>query len=114
VGSGEAQRHECRDRTAPEQNCIIRLNYGQFEILCRAARKETELRRPRRARHLPRILPESSLRAFYEAIDRAGDLKHQIMLRLLFYTAVRISELVSIRVADVVQKRPRRIPAVTL
>ena len=34
-------------------------------------------------------------------MDRAGDLKHQIMLRLLFYTAVRVSELVSIRVSDV-------------
>jgi hypothetical protein len=37
------------------------------------------------------VLLESTLRAFYEAVDRAADLKAQIMLRLLFYTAVRIS-----------------------
>jgi integrase/recombinase XerD len=78
-----------------------RLDYGQFESVCKAARKETGLRRPSRGRRLPRVLPQSSLRAFYEAVDRAGDLKHQIMLGLLFYTAVRVSELVSIQVADV-------------
>jgi hypothetical protein len=36
------------------------------------------MRRPRRTQCLPRILPESSLRAFYEAIDRAGDL-HRLL-----------------------------------
>jgi integrase len=34
-------------------------------------------------------------------IDQAGDLQHQIMLRLLFYTAVRVSELAAIKVEDV-------------
>ncbi len=33
--------------------------------------------------------------------DDAGNLQHQFMLRLLFYTAVRVSELVNIRVGDV-------------
>jgi integrase/recombinase XerD len=77
-----------------------RLDYAAFERICREARKETGLRRPARRRQLPRVLPESTLRAFYEAVDRAGDLKHQIMLRLLFYTAIRVSELVSMLVAD--------------
>jgi site-specific recombinase XerD len=78
-----------------------RLDYAAFERLCRDARKETGLRRPARRRRLPRVLQESTLLAFYEAVDRAGDLKHQIMLRLLFYAAVRVSELLSIRVSDV-------------
>jgi integrase len=64
-------------------------------------RKEIGLRRPRRSRRLPRILPEASLRRFYQEIDRAGNLQHQIMLRLLFYTAVRVSELVNIAVDDI-------------
>jgi integrase/recombinase XerD len=78
-----------------------RLDYAAFTWLCREVRKETGLRRPARRRRLPRLVPDSTLRAFYEAVDRAGDLKHQIMLRLLFYTAVRVSELVSMMVADV-------------
>jgi integrase/recombinase XerD len=52
-------------------------------------------------RRLPRLLPEASLKAFYNAVDRSGNLQHQIMLRLLFYTAVRVSELASIAVDDV-------------
>ena len=34
-------------------------------------------------------------------VDRAEDVQHALMLRLLFYTGVRVSELCSIEVADV-------------
>jgi integrase len=61
----------------------------------------TCIRRPPRSRRLPHILSDADLKRFYEAIDQAGNLQHQIMLRLLFYTAVRVSELTSIRVDDV-------------
>ena len=73
-----------------------RVDYEAFRRVCSEVRKEIGLRRPRRSRRLPRILPEASLRRFYQEIDRAGNLQHQIMLRLLFYTAVRVSELVII------------------
>src|SRR5215467_14269012 len=56
-----------------------RLSYSEFERLFRGGAKR--LRRPARHRRLPRLVLESTLRAFYEAVDRAGDLKHQIMLR---------------------------------
>jgi integrase len=78
-----------------------RLDYEGFRRVCAEVRRELGLRRPPRSRKLPRILSETSLRAFYEAIDRTGNLQHQIMLRLLFYTAVRVSELTRIRVEDV-------------
>jgi integrase/recombinase XerD len=78
-----------------------RLDYESFRRVCAEVRKELELRRPPRSRKLPKILTEASLRRFYETIDRAGNLQHQIMLRLLFYTAVRVSELTRIRVEDV-------------
>ena len=73
-----------------------RLDYEAFRRVCGQVRKETGLRRPRRSRRLPRILSDASLRRFYQEIDRGGNLQHQIMLRLLFYTAVRVSELVNI------------------
>src|SRR5213593_3291709 len=75
-----------------------RLGYSEFEAICKAARKETGLRRPARSRRLPRVLPEQTLRRYYEAVDPGANLQHQIMLRLLFYTAVRVSELAGIRV----------------
>jgi integrase len=78
-----------------------RLDYEGFRRVCAQVRKEAGLRRPPRSRRLPRILPEASLKRFYEAIERGGNLQHEIMLKLLFYTAVRVSELVNIRVDDV-------------
>src|ERR1017187_4525644 len=78
-----------------------RLTYEQFNLICREARKQMELRRPRRSRRLPKLLPDASLKAFYETVDKAGNLQHQIMLRLLFYTAVRVSELTSMALDDV-------------
>jgi hypothetical protein len=49
-----------------------RLTYDQFNVICREVRKEMELRRPRQSRRLPKLLPEASLKAFYEAVDKAG------------------------------------------
>jgi site-specific recombinase XerD len=78
-----------------------RLDYDGFRRVCAQLRGELEIRRPRRSRWLPHILSDADLKKFYETIDQAGNLQHQIMLRLLFYTAVRVSELTSIRVEDV-------------
>jgi integrase/recombinase XerD len=78
-----------------------RLDYYQFHHVCEAVRKELGLHRPARGRHLPKILPESSLRKFYETISRGGNLQHEVMLKLLLFTGVRVSELARIRVDDV-------------
>ena len=77
-----------------------RLDYEGFRRVCAQVRKAVGLNRPPHSRKLPHILSEASLRKFYETIDHAGNLQHQIMLRLLFYTAVRVSELANIRVED--------------
>jgi site-specific recombinase XerD len=78
-----------------------RLDYDGFRRVCAQVRRALEIRRPQRSRRLPHILSDADLKKFYESIDQAGNLQHQIMLRLLFYTAVRVSELTSIRVEDV-------------
>ena len=78
-----------------------RLDYDDFEYVIRRARQRLGLRRPRREKKLPKLLPEADLRRFFRAIQRCGNLQHEIMLKLLFYTALRVSELVRIRVDDV-------------
>jgi integrase/recombinase XerD len=78
-----------------------RLTYRSFNECCKLARQHVQLRPPHRGRTLPQLLPPTSLSHFYAVIDKAGDLQHQIMLRLLFYTAIRVSELVSIEVHNV-------------
>lgn len=79
----------------------LRLSYDGLRRACQHARKHLNMKPTKGGRKLPRLLTEAQLRAFYEAIDKADDTKHQILLRLLFYTAVRVSELCAIKIADV-------------
>jgi integrase/recombinase XerD len=110
---GEAARNR-DDFVAPEEKAksaaiakIVRIarkehfSYAEFLYVCQQARKKLGLRKPRTERKLPHVLSMTQLRRFFRAIQECGDLQHEIMLKLLFYTAVRVSELVKIRVGDV-------------
>ena len=50
---------------------------------------------------MPHLLPDAALKRFFQIIQECGDLQHEILLKLLFYTAVRVRELVRMRVEDV-------------
>jgi integrase/recombinase XerD len=78
-----------------------RLDYADFLYVCQQARRKLGLRKPKKERKLPQLLPETDLKRFFRVIQECGDIQHEIMLKLLFYTAVRVSELVSVRVEDV-------------
>lgn len=78
-----------------------RLDYEGFRYVTREARKILGLQRSSRRRKLPRLLSPDELRAFFGAVDAAGDLRHRLMLRLLYVTGVRVRELVHIKRADV-------------
>ena len=64
-------------------------------------RQVCDLRPAKKGRRLPRVLTTDEFRRFYEIVDHAEDVQHALMLRLLFYTAVRVSELCGIGVGDV-------------
>ncbi|MDQ2713245.1 MAG: site-specific integrase [Acidobacteriota bacterium] len=78
-----------------------RLGYNDFLYVSQQARRKLGLRRTRKERRLPQLLPEPDLKRFFRVIQDCGDVQHEILLKLLFYTAVRVSELVHIEVGDV-------------
>jgi site-specific recombinase XerD len=78
-----------------------RLDDADFLYACQQTRRKLGLRKPKKERKLPQLLPAAELKCFFDVIQECGDLQHAIMLKLLFYTAVRVSELVRIRVEDV-------------
>jgi integrase/recombinase XerD len=78
-----------------------RLDYDGFLYVCQQARRKLGLRKPKKERRLPQLLSEGDLKRFFQVIQDCGDVQHEIMLKLLFYTAVRVSELVRIRVTDI-------------
>src|SRR3954470_21431549 len=78
-----------------------RLGYDDFLYVSQQARKKLGLRRVQKDRRLPQLLPERELKRFFRAIQDTGDVQQEILMKLLFYTAARVSELVHIKVTDV-------------
>ena len=77
------------------------LTYDQFRSAAHAARKKEGLKLSSRSRRLPKILTEEELKRYYDTVDRSDNLGHQIMLRILIFTGVRVSELCAIKIEDI-------------
>jgi integrase len=77
------------------------MDYEGWRYVAKQVRKECDLRPAKKGRRLPRVMNADDFRRFYEVVDRADDVQHALMLRLLFFTAVRVSELCNIAVPDV-------------
>lgn len=77
------------------------LDYQGWRYVAKKVRQVCDLRPGKKGRRLPKVLTADEFRRFYSVVDRAEDVQHALMLRLLFYTAVRVSELCNIQVADV-------------
>jgi integrase/recombinase XerD len=65
-----------------------RLGYEDFLYISQQARKKLGLRRGRKERRLPQLLADADLKRFFRAIQDCGDVQQEILLKLLFYTAV--------------------------
>jgi integrase/recombinase XerD len=78
-----------------------RLDYAAFLYVCQQARRRLGLHKPPHDRTLPRLLPEAELKKFFRVLQQCGNVQHEIMLKLLFFSAVRVSELVHVRVTDI-------------
>jgi len=77
------------------------LDYDGWGYVAKRVRQECERRPVKKRRRLPKVLNADEFRRFYTVVDRAEDVQHSLMLRLLFYTMVRVSELCNMQVADV-------------
>lgn len=110
----DQNRHECATQNGKAKSgkrqlvsriaLLVRksgLGYEDWRYVSKRVREVCELRPARKSKRLPRILTAEEFRRFYAVVDRAEDVQHALMLRLLFYTGVRVSELCRIRVEDV-------------
>jgi integrase/recombinase XerD len=77
------------------------LDYAGWRYVAKRVRQECQLRPAKQGRRLPTVLTTDDFRRFYAAVDQADDVQHSLMLRLLFYTGVRVSELCHMLVTDV-------------
>ena len=77
------------------------LDYQGWRYVAKKVRQLCRLKPGKKGRKLPQVLTVEEFRRFYAEVDKAGNAQHALMLRLLFYTAVRVQELVNMKVADV-------------
>ena len=98
-GSQNGKAKSNKARIVAQVARIVRkegLDYEGWRYVAKQVRKECELRPAKKGRRLPRVLTTEEFRRFYQVVDQAEDVQHALMLRLLFYTAVRVSELCNI------------------
>jgi integrase/recombinase XerD len=76
------------------------LTYDAFIAVCRQVRLKLKMRKPKRERRLPELLSLPDLKKFFKTVQKTGDTQHELMLKLMLYTSVRVSELVNMRVSD--------------
>jgi integrase len=77
------------------------LDYEGWRYISKRVRQTCDLKPKKKGRKLPKVLTGDEFRRFYRIVDQAEDVQHSLMLRLLFFTGVRVSELCSIQIADV-------------
>lgn len=102
--NGTTQNESAKSAVIARISRIVRkagLDYDGWRYVSKMVRKECRLTSKRKPKRLPKVLNSEDFRRFYEVVDRADDVQHSLMLRLLFYTGVRVSELCGIEVAHV-------------
>lgn len=98
------QNRNTKSKTISQVVRLVRkagLNYEDWRYVSKRVREKCELKPNKKNRKLPNVLTNDEFRRFYKAVDKSDDVQHLLMLRLLFYTGVRVSELCSIMVSDV-------------
>ena len=104
TASFATQNEKAKSKLVSQFAKIIRragLDYEGWRYIAKQVRKECSLSPAKKGRRLPKVLNADDFRHFYECVDRADDVQHSLMLRLLFQTAVRVSELCGIQVGDI-------------
>ena len=109
IHAGNATDRTTQNQTANEllvsRTCrLVRkagLDYEGWRYVSQRVRQECTLKPAKKGHRLPKVLNQEDFRRFYEVVDRADDVQHSLMLRLLFYTGVRVSELCWIEVGAV-------------
>lgn len=78
-----------------------RADYPYLKSVFRALRTELEISVPQKKERLPEVPSEDDIRRFYQAVWNCRNFADMVLIKTLFYTGVRVSELVSIRIIEV-------------
>ncbi len=78
-----------------------RPDYAYLKSVFRALRTELDIPVPRTPKRLPYVPSEEAIRRYYQTVWRARNVGDIVLIKVLLYTGVRVSELVHIRLDEV-------------
>ena len=78
-----------------------RPDYNYLKSLFKYLREELEIEVPRNARKLPYVPTEDEIKNYYKVVWNSKNFQDMLIIKVLIYTGVRVSELVNIKISDI-------------
>jgi len=80
---------------------IDKPDYYYLKELFRGLRREFNIKRQSEPKRLPYVPSKEEIKRYYDIVWNNQNTKHMIIVKLLLYTGIKISELVKIKIDDV-------------
>lgn len=78
-----------------------RPDYNYLRDLFRHLRKELDVNVTTAPKKLPLVPTEEEIKKYYEAVWKAKNIQHMVMIKTLLYTGIRVSELINVKISDI-------------
>jgi len=81
-----------------KQNSVINAIKFYYEAVLGGQREKYKIQRPKRPKALPNVLSESEV---MRLINSPSNIKHRVILNLLYSAGLRVSEVIGLRISDI-------------
>lgn len=78
-----------------------RPDYAYLKSLFQHLRKELEIQVPKTSKKLPYVPTEEELKRYYEMVWQSKNFQDMMIIKMLMYTGIRVSELINIRLSEI-------------
>jgi len=78
-----------------------RPDYNYLKSVFIYLREELEIEVPRKTKKLPYVPTENEIKNYYKVVWNSKNFQDMLIIKVLIYTGVRVSELVSIKISDI-------------
>lgn len=78
-----------------------RPDYDYLKAVFKELRSELEIEIPKKKKSLPYVPTEDEIKRYYDAVWHAQNFQDMIIIKMFLYTGIRVSELVDLKITDV-------------
>lgn len=89
---------------AKELATLLRKEFPDYDYLrevFRGLRKELNIAVVRKQKELPYVPTEAEIKQYYDAVWKSRKMKHVVLIKMLLYTGIRVSELIHVKILDI-------------